>query len=244
MAKLVLSFDGKTLSEHEISKQRITLGRKPQNDIRIDNLAVSGEHAAVVTYGHDSFLEDLDSTNGTVVNGALIKKHFLQNGDVIEVGKHRITYVAEGDELPNGAAEDAGGDFDKTMIIRKPMGGMPPPPPAEPAGDSGMSQTQAMPGPEAAPPPREEGPRAVLQVLTGTNAGRELALTKSLTSIGKPNVQVAVITRRPQGYFITHVQGKDFPIVNGERLDAQAHPLADHDVIELAGIKMEFFLKP
>jgi len=82
-----------------------------------------------------------------------------------------------------------------------------------------------------------------LQLLSGPNAGKELELTKPLTTLGKPGVQVAVITRRPQGFFITHVEGASFPVVNGKPLDAQAHSLNDHDVIELAGVKMEFFFK-
>jgi hypothetical protein len=82
-----------------------------------------------------------------------------------------------------------------------------------------------------------------IQILSGPSAGKELELVKNLTTLGRPGVQVAVITRRPQGYFITHVEGGNFPIVNGKTLDAQAHPLRDHDVVELAGVKMEFFHK-
>ena len=82
-----------------------------------------------------------------------------------------------------------------------------------------------------------------MQVLNGANAGRQLELTKTLTTLGKPGVQVAVIARRPHGYFITHVEGAQYPRVNGQAIDAQAHALADHDVVEIAGIKMEFFLK-
>ena len=81
------------------------------------------------------------------------------------------------------------------------------------------------------------------QIISGGNTGRELELVKRLTTLGKPGVQVAVIARRPHGYFITHVEGAKFPVVNGQTLDAQAHHLADHDIIELGGIKMEFFLK-
>jgi hypothetical protein len=84
---------------------------------------------------------------------------------------------------------------------------------------------------------------ASVQVLSGANAGKEMDLTKPLTTLGKPGVQVAVITKRPQGYFITHVEGASFPVVNGKALDAQAHPLNDHDIVELAGVKMEFFFK-
>lgn len=239
MAKLILSMDGLVLKEIPLNKERMTLGRKPVNDIQIDNLAISGEHAAVVTILNDSFLEDLNSTNGTLVNGQPIKKHFLKNGDVIELGKYKLKYVAE--HVPQVDAAD----FEKTMVLRP---GAMRPTPAGGAGE-GAEPTQvghfaahanAASTNSAAAQPIQ---RAAIQLLSGTNVGRELELTKTLTTLGKPGVQVAVIARRPHGYFITHVEGAQFPIVNGKVLDAQAHPLNDHDVIELAGIKMEFFLK-
>jgi pSer/pThr/pTyr-binding forkhead associated (FHA) protein len=234
MAKLILSMDGMQLKEIPLAKERITIGRKPHNDIQIDNLAISGEHAVIVTILNDAFLEDLDSTNGTQVNGQPVKKHFLQNGDVIELGKYRLKYLKE---TPQQAVQ---ADFEKTMIIRPEMM----PKPAEQSGEKAVPPQpleMAPPPPPLSPPPAP--PRGALQILTGTNAGKELELTKTLTSLGKPGVQVAVITRRPHGYFITHVEGALFPSVNGKQLDAQAHPLQDHDIIELAGTKMEFFLK-
>src|SRR5512135_3822908 len=95
MAKLILSMDGLVLKEIPLVKERTTIGRKPHNDIQIDNLAVSGEHAVIVTIMNDSFLEDLGSTNGTMVNGSSVKKHFLQGNDVIELGKYKLKYLAE-----------------------------------------------------------------------------------------------------------------------------------------------------
>lgn len=260
MAKLILSMDGLTLKEIPLTKERITVGRKPHNDIQIDNLAISGEHAAIVTILNDSFLEDLASTNGTFVNGQQIQKHFLQNNDVIELGKYRLKYVNE------GAPAAAPGDFEKTMVLRPDMmrkAGdpkaadqvglktqpsplmMPPIQAAAPAPAPAPVQAPAS-APAAAPAAAPAGqalPLGSIQVLNGANAGRELELIKTLTTLGKPGVQVAVIARRPHGYFITHVEGAQFPVVNGVTLDAQAHQLADHDVIELAGVKMEFFLK-
>src|SRR5579859_7826868 len=114
MAKLILSMDGLVLKEIPLAKERTTIGRKPHNDIQIDNLAVSGEHAVIVTILSDSFLEDLGSTNGTVVNGNPVKKHFLQNNDVIELGKYKLKFVAEA--APAAAGEKA--DFEKTMVLR------------------------------------------------------------------------------------------------------------------------------
>ena len=261
MAKLILSMDGLVLKEIQLSKERTTIGRKPHNDIQIDNLAVSGEHAVIVTILADSFLEDLGSTNGTFVNGKTVKKHFLQNNDVIELGKYKLKYISEA--LP-GAAKAA--DFEKTMVLRP--GAMRKPPEPQPPAAAGAAHAHAEPAPAgaapkshgdtqvgmapaagatpAAPPaaPAALVRHAMLQLLSGANAGKELELTKPLTTLGKPGVQVAVITRRPQGFFITHVEGANKPTVNGKPIEAQAHALNDHDIIELAGVKVEFFYKP
>ena len=286
MAKLILSMDGLVLKEIPLTKERTTLGRKPHNDIQIDNLAVSGEHAVIVTILNDSFLEDLGSTNGTVVNGNPIKKHFLQNSDVIELGKYKLKFV--GEAAPAAGAGDKA-DFEKTMVLRpsamkaaaeqaKAMGGggaqaavaqrqaavqsaaasaaatgiqdkdaaKPRPAPAAAAAPAAAPAPAAALAPAAAPAPaaRPGGqPLGAIQLLSGGNAGKELELTKPLTTLGKPGVQVAVLTRRPQGYFITHVEGASRPTINGQQIGAAPHALKDHDVIELAGIKMEFFLK-
>lgn len=251
MAKLILSMDGLVLKEIPLIKERMTLGRKAHNDIQIDNLAISGEHAAVVTILNDSFLEDLNSTNGTLVNGQTVKKHFLKNGDVIELGKYKLKYVAE------QTAQAEAADFEKTMILRPNMVKPAPAPAAAPAAAAAAAPAPAVqksfgdtqsggvvpppiPAPAASAAPVVAG---AIQLLNGANAGREMELTKTLTTLGKPGVQVAVIAKRPHGYFITHVEGAQFPVVNGKALDAQAYALSDHDVIEIAGIKMEFFLK-
>ena len=273
MAKLILSLEGSVIREIPLDKERIMIGRKPQNDIQIENLAVSGEHACIVTILNDSFLEDLGSTNGTLVNGNQIKKHILQNNDVIEIGKYKIKYVMEA--AAAGAAAGGAEDFEKTMVMRSPPkpaaaskpaaapaapapkpAAPPPPPPAAPRPAAApptpppavpkpaAAPTGAgAPRPAAAPAASEQSSLAALQLLTGPNAGKEIELTKNLTTLGKPGVQVAVITRRPQGYFITHVEGTNFPVLNGKAIETQARQLNDHDVIELAGVKMEFFLK-
>ena len=232
-AKLVLSLNGSVLREYPLTKERFTIGRKPYNDIHIDNLAVSGQHALIITILNDSFLEDLGSTNGTYVNGKLIKKHALQHGDVITVGKHELKYI-------NEQASSADSDFEKTMIIRPGM--------ADQSAAAVKSATEkaeqaaaSAPGGAATAAKEEELPLGKIQVLNGPATGKELEIRKALTTLGRPGVQVAVITRRPQGYFITHVEGKH-PVVNGQSIGAQAHPLKDNDVIELAGVKMEFFV--
>ncbi len=243
MAKLIMSLDNAVIREVPLDKERFTIGRKAHNDIQIDNLAVSGEHALIVTILNDSFLEDLGSTNGTLVNGNPIKKHILQTNDVIEIGKYKLKFMSE---APTGSSSVA--DFEKTMVLRAPMGKMPAMTPG--GGGFGDTQvrathttTQSQPPPPAPTVPKQPEKLAAVQILTGPSAGKELELTKNLTTLGKPGVQVAVITRRPHGYFITHVEGANFPVINGKPLDAQAHQLNDHDVIELAGVKMEFFFK-
>jgi len=233
MAKLILSMDGLVLKEIQLTQERLTIGRKPQNDIQIDNLAISGEHAVVVTILADSFLEDLNSTNGTLVNGQPIKKHFLRNNDIIELGKYKLKYMAD---LQAGAAAS---DFEKNAAIRSGSLKMPSELQMAPAENLTRSSIGMASQPKAPVP----GMAAAIQLLNGPNAGKELELTKTLTTLGKPGLQVAVIAKRPHGYFITHVEGRQFPIVNGKELDAQAVPLGDHDVIEIAGIKMQFFLK-
>jgi pSer/pThr/pTyr-binding forkhead associated (FHA) protein len=236
MAKLILSMDGLTLKEIPLNKERMSIGRKPHNDIQIDNLAISGEHAVVVTILNDAFLEDLNSTNGTFVNGRSVKKHFLQNQDVIELGKYRLKFIAEATQGPTAQA-----DFEKTMILRPDVMRKT----AEQLANKDFGDTQVQVGLTTVPSLNDLSPpkSAMIQILTGNNSGRELELTKTLTTLGKPGVQVAVIARRPQGYFITHVEGDQFPIVNGRAIDAQACQISDHDIIDIAGIKMEFFFK-
>jgi pSer/pThr/pTyr-binding forkhead associated (FHA) protein len=242
MAKLVLSLNGVVQGEYQLDKERITIGRKPDNDIQIDNLAVSGKHALIITILDDSFLEDLGSTNGTYVNGKLIKKHALKNGDVIAIGKHELKYINE-----HATADDD--EFEKTMII-KPGSASAAVAAAQAAERAGAGPVTPQPAAAAAaaaaaaPVGGQKLPLGRLTVLNGPIAGKELELTKALITLGKPGTQVAVISRRPQGYFLTHIEsdgdGKRYPLVNGEPIGPKAYQLKNNDLIELAGIKMEF----
>lgn len=222
MPTLVLTLDGVTLKEVPLIKDRTTIGRRSHNDLVIDNLAVSGEHAVVFKGGDDYYIEDLGSTNGTTVNGQPIKKHVMRDGDIVEIGKYRLKFI-ERDTPAEGAV-----DFDTSQPLKREFYG--PSPATIPVRQPAQ--------PEEAPAPQPKG--AVIRVLSGANAGRELPLVKALTTIGRPGVQVAVITRRPSGYFIAHVEGDVFPTVNGINLGSAAHALKDRDVIELAGVKLEF----
>jgi pSer/pThr/pTyr-binding forkhead associated (FHA) protein len=320
MARLILSLDNQVLAEYNMTKERYTIGRLPDNDVRIDNPAVSGHHSLIINILNDSFLEDLNSTNGTYVNGKLIKKHALQHSDIITIGHHQLRFSDQ--QVPEADQDE----FEKTMVIatgrhnaeqlikaeqaaeeaaasavkldphevepleegpsRAPMLGetvvdesassaetvaaddgngaahfesdvaekLDSEIESQAAGDSEAdvetvvaeerperSETVIVPGPTDSPVAL---PLAKLQVLSGAFAGRELELTKALTTLGRPGVQVAAITRRAEGYFIVHVEsGKenDFPLVNGQPIGAQARKLADNDVVQLAGVKMGFF---
>jgi len=237
MARLVLTLDGQVMAEYNMNKERYTVGRLPDNDIRIDNPAVSGHHSLIINILNDSFLEDLNSTNGTYVNGKLIKKHALQHGDVITVGHHQLRFVEDDD-----AEQD---EFERTMVIQ------PSQRPVEKIQDARSKAEQAQPRsgttgqvkaiPEGA---QEKLKKARLQVLSGAFAGRELELTKALTTLGRPGVQVAAITRRADGFYIVHVEADrpdNYPLVNGTPIGAQARRLVDNDVIQLASVKMGFF---
>ncbi len=291
MARLILSLDNQVLAEYNMTKERYTIGRLPDNDVRIDNPAVSGHHSLIINILNDSFLEDLNSTNGTYVNGKLIKKHALQHGDVITIGHHQLRFS---DQQVNEPEQD---EFEKTMVIPAGQQNTAQLAKAEAAADAAAAEAAASAeageadtadaSPSAnvkldpedaaalddAPPARPQYeqvapvaepaahtettagvdpknipnalPMAKLQVLSGAFAGRELELTKALTTLGRPGVQVAAVTRRAEGYYIVHVEsGKpdDFPLVNGQPIGAQARKLTDNDVVQLAGVKMGFFV--
>ena len=233
MGKLVVSLDGVVIKEVQITKDKTTLGRRPYNDIVIDNLAVSGEHAVLQMVGADVFIEDLNSTNGTYINGKAIKKQLLSHNDTVEIGKYKIKYLV-----------DEGVDYEKTMIMRP---GAAPPYGSAPqhAGASAGIGGHAMASPfgtHAAPPPVPLQ-AALIKVLNGAAAGREVTLTKVVTTVGKPGVQVASITKRPNGYAFAHVEGATKPSVNGMQLVGDSVPLRNGDVIELAGTQMQFIYR-
>jgi hypothetical protein len=232
MGKLVVSLDGVVIKEVQITKDKTTLGRRPYNDIVIDNLAVSGEHAVLQMVGADVFIEDLNSTNGTYINGKAIKKQLLSHNDTVEIGKYKIKYLV-----------DESADYEKTMILR-------------PASNPLMGSSQAVPGGPGAAAQGLAGTAsatagvaaggqqaALIKVLNGAAAGREVVLTKVVTTVGKPGVQVASITKRPTGYAIAHVEGDGRPSINGSPLVGDSVPLRNGDVIELAGTQMQFIYR-
>ena len=219
MGKLVVSLDGVVIKEVQITKDKTTLGRRPYNDIVIDNLAVSGEHAVLQMVGADVFIEDLNSTNGTYINGKAVKKQLLSHNDTVEIGKYKIKFIV-----------DDGTDYEKTMIM-KPGAQLPAATGRGPNSGFGASGFGSL-GASTTP--------ASIRVLNGAAAGREVALTKVVTTVGKPGVQVASITKRPGGYVLAHVEGALQPSVNGNPVVGETVHLKNGDVIELAGTQMQF----
>ena len=222
MPKMIVSIDEVVIKEVQLTKDKTTLGRRPYNDIVIDNLAVSGEHAVLQMTGADVVLEDLNSTNGTYVNGKAVKKQQLQSGDAIEIGKYKIKFV--GDNVTE--------DFDKTTIVKaRPVaapiarspGGTPSGFPAGSGDSVGLAAFHA-----------------AIKVLSGAASGREVPLTKVVTTIGKPGVAVAAITRRQQGFVVHHVEGAGNPTLNGSPIGSDPISLKNGDLIELAGTQMQF----
>ncbi|MCG2594741.1 FHA domain-containing protein [Ramlibacter sp. XY19] len=226
MPKMIVSIDGVVIKEVQLTKDRTTLGRRPYNDIVIDNLAVSGEHAVLQLSGNEVYLEDLNSTNGTYVNGKAVKKQLLQNNDTVEIGKYKIKFI---NEAP-------GATFDKTVIMKA---GMVPPqvakPPAAPVGAA--ASAGAAP---AAAPAHPEPVAASIKVLSGAAAGREVPLVKVVTTIGKPGVAVAAITKRSHGFVVAHVEGSNKPTLNGNAIGPEPVTLKNGDMLELAGTQMQF----
>lgn len=211
MPRMIVSIDGVVIKEVQLTKERTTLGRRPYNDIVIDNLAVSGEHAVLHMAGQDVEIEDLGSTNGTYVNAKAVKRQELRNGDTVEVGKYKIRFLQDAE----------GQNFEKTMIFKPGM---------VPHAAAAARPVAAAPAPVS----------AVIRVLSGAAAGREVSLQKVVTTIGKPGVAVASITKRHQGFVLAHVEGPDMPLLNGAAIGASPVPLKHGDRLELAGTEMQF----
>ena len=237
--KLILKFKDTVISEFELNQEETTIGRKPENTIHIDNLAVSSKHARVLKIGKKVILEDLGSTNGTLVNGQETSKHILNNGDVITVGKHTLTFVSLEEDSPVAAPAAEESDMDKTMIISSAAR-------EEMMTEGGGAAKSAASAPMVL---------AKVQYISGPLMGKVVELKSSLTSIGKGDSckikvkgllvgkQAAVITRRPTGYHITFLEGMSKLKVNGEVVGSSPRVLKDGDIIEISDTKLEFFIK-
>lgn len=236
--KLILSLSGSVISEINLDKETITIGRKEKNDVQIDNLSVSGAHAKVLTFGKDCFLEDLGSTNGTYVNGDTITKCVLKHGDKITIGKHELVYENEFAKGDSNEEED----FEKTMILR---------PYAQGLGGESVAPKEKNVSANTKPQPKKAAAiksdhaqadfQAALQLLSGANVGKRLSLSKPLTRLGKPGAQVAAIQKRSSGCFVFNVTGAgSAPSVNGHELGAKAVRLNNGDILEIGVVRMKY----
>jgi pSer/pThr/pTyr-binding forkhead associated (FHA) protein len=220
MPRIIISMDDTLVREVKLSRERTSFGRRPYNDIVMDNLSVSGEHALFHTVGNQVFLEDLGSTNGTYVNGKAVKKQQLDSGDLVEIAKYKIRFLADG----------APDNFQK-IILGKPRPNLNPAP----------GQTTGAP-PADVQPALPADFKGSIKVLSGSGAGREVQLTKAVTTMGKPGVAVASITRRSTGYVVNHVEGAGKPKLNGVAVGTEPVAMKHGDELELAGTRMQFLL--
>ncbi len=227
MAKLILTVDGEVAGTHFIDAPRFTIGSLPDSSLQLAYPGVSRSHAVITTVGNDDILEDLDSTNGTLVNGNRITRHILQHDDVIEIGRCQIRYRSQ--------KAVSGPSLDRTMVIQ----GLAP----EAAGASppaaGIERAAAR-----KPGQARDGLRlGLVRMMKGPQAGKEIELPRVLRTFGEPGVQLAVINRRPHGYFITHVEGKKPALLNGRPIGSEPRPLAPNDVISVGDEELLFLLK-
>ena len=229
MAKLVVILNGAMVGNHFIDKGRITIGRRSGSGICLDDPGVSKEHAVIQTVGNDHIFEDLGSTNGSTINGSRIAKHILQNGDVIELGAYQLKYanIKANPEM----------DYDRTMMIHtvdREVGAVP--------QSAGRDVSHASVS-TARSSLWTSFPLGEVRGIKGEFVGQKIVLERPLKTFGTTGEQVAVIMRRPPGYFIAHVEGNKTARVNGQAIGSEPHTLQDGDVIEVGQEKFEFFLK-
>ncbi len=221
MSKLILTLDGAVLKEVELDRDTLSIGRRPGNDVQLNDLAVSGRHA-LLTAMANTYVEDLGSTNGTLVNGKKIKKAILKNGDVIQIGSHQFTYLSE-QEATYEPTMFLKAEFEPTMML-----------------DTGIGSRQVTADTRG-------GPLGAVKILDGPMKGKVLELRKPFNTVGINGVKVALISREAGGYTIHGIKSRklrrasDLPLVNGEPIGDGSRKLKDKDNIEMVETKMQFF---
>lgn len=286
MGKLVLYLpDGSTL-DILLNRERVTIGRRADNDVCLPYPAVSAEHAAVVTILSDSFLEDVGSTNGTLVNGRPVVKHFLRDRDQIDIGRQKLVFVADDSVVLGPATSVSKAVAHKATFGERvehvvpaaqpqpqPRAGAPsiaanaPSESLERDSDAMVEIDRFVSAEVAADARAKAGGRRVaprevaaeggdivaefiaggaqaqlpsVRVMTGVNAGRTITLEKDATSVGRAGVQVALVRRTAHTARLVPVEGDRAPTVNGAPVPAEGTELRDGDVIEVAGVELEF----
>jgi hypothetical protein len=250
MSKLIVyDQDGAAVRDQQLDRERVKIGRRADSDIPLEHISVSGEHALITTIRNDSFLQDLGSTNGVRVNGKLVKNHHLQNGDEINIAIFNLKYVFEPWVIPESAWPDTVTNTLKQSVVAA-------------AGanatlfemglDERFALTREMTGNRMFDSPvvgkeataiGEKSRPGMLRLVGGAGAGKQLELSKPVLTLGKPGIQTAVIGKKSAGYFLTYVEGVSYPLVNGVEVGVTPYPLQDHDILEVAGTRLEFFYK-
>jgi pSer/pThr/pTyr-binding forkhead associated (FHA) protein len=221
MARLILVFNKKVIKDYPFEKENMTIGRNQENNIVIDNLAVSGFHARIDKTGDTYILTDLQSTNGTFVNDKKIVSHRLQHKDKITVGKHILLFAMSKQE--QAKADEA--ELDRTMIL-------------DTARQKELLAKQAA---------EQIG---VISFVDGSDQG-EIQLSKKLTKIGKAETSevrlggflmpstAATISRRPNGYVLTSTGGTKVKVNN--QVIKESYFLKDFDIIGIGSYKFQFY---
>ncbi|MCG6886852.1 MAG: FHA domain-containing protein [Proteobacteria bacterium] len=217
MSKLTLSFKGNILRVYPVLKDSMLIGSDRACAIHIDSLALAPKHARIDTQANTSVLVDLDTESGTFVNNQRIKKHILADRDIIRVGKHILTFKFE--NLTNTSS-----DSTQQLEINDP------------------ALLAAIEEPAPTPTVQNKNRRGWLQIMTGQNMGKTLSLNRAMTNLGKPGVATAIITRRDDNYFLSHLEGEKTPLVRDKRIGDRSVQLDDGDIIQIGNIKMQFFL--
>jgi pSer/pThr/pTyr-binding forkhead associated (FHA) protein len=217
--KLILTLDGEVVREYPLGMQTLSLGRKHGNDIQLNDLTASGRHALISSIPNYVFIEDLDSTNGTLVNGNHIKKVALEHGDVIQIGHHQFTYLCQ-EEAKYEPTMFVKAEFDETQFIYE--------------DDAHQSHVKGQ-------------PLAGLRSLAGSLTKPVMELRKAYSSIGFQGKRMALISRGSKGYTITAVvstrsrRATDIPLVNGIPISTEPQRLQENDIINIAGFEVEFY---
>ena len=239
MPKLILKFKEAVLKEYALENEMVTIGRVDDNTIKVDNMAVSSHHAKLIRENGDYVLIDLNSLNGTFVNGQKVSKWIVKNNDFITIGKHTLVYIDERTPKQTsltGPSELKSSEGTVMLDTRTQQQLL-----EEAAAKKGVDNAGELVG--------------ALTFLSDNEGHGEIDLSKRITMIGKgkeadikikgfflPKIS-AVISRRPAGYFLSHSEGRAIPKVNAESVKGQVK-LKDGDIIEIAGLKMQFFIKP
>lgn len=226
MAKIIIKFNDVVIDQIVLKQGDTGIGRRPGSDILLDNLAVSGNHASIFTIGEDSFVQDLNSTNGTFINNKRVTKHHLGNGDVVTIGNHSLTYY-------NEKATKGSVDLAKTVIIN-------PHKQEEMLAEAGRAAAASAKQPAAGDPARIGS----LFILSGAGNGKRIDLTSAITNLGRTGKRAGIISRSGNGrYILLPGDNNEAPRLNGVKVVGNGEELKNGDVIEAAGSRMQFYLK-